>query len=173
MRIIKEIIIKLLRDYYDTDLIIRDIVVSRDKGKETINIFPNLAPAKWRLYVQGTIGSDGIGKPDIKGCEEILDGRRLDKAKQIYRMTKRILRDKGKKSDKPLEKDYDRDYGITPNIKEAHHSDLIDYSFGALLATDTIHVDDVVDFKTIVDEHGILIGQKKLPEEKYDEIGEE
>ena len=39
MKNIKEIIIKLLRDYYDTDLIIRDIVVSRDKGKETINIF--------------------------------------------------------------------------------------------------------------------------------------
>ena len=50
----KDIIEKLLRAYFEIGILINDMIVTENKGRTTINVFKNLAPAKWGLYEQGT-----------------------------------------------------------------------------------------------------------------------
>ena len=89
----KDVIMQLIKDYFGSDILIRDIVITERRGRQTINIFPNLAANKWMIFVEGTTSSvTGLGKPDIDRTDKILEQRRTMKAQQVFAITQRILR---------------------------------------------------------------------------------
>ena len=161
----KDVIMQLIKDYFGSDILIRDIVITERRGRQTINIFPNLAANKWMIFVEGTTSSvTGLGKPDIDRTDKILEQRRTMKAQQVFAITQRILRQR------QVEKEWNNVYAsIIPKIDD-HHTKLIDYSIGALFYTKVLVETEYEEMQSIVDEHGILMGQKLLPKQPYDEI---
>lgn len=146
----KEIILKLIRDYYSKRMIIKDVMVIGRGLKQTIRIMHNLAPNAWKIYRGGIMGNP----PDIKLAGEIIEGERKNIADELYIMTSDILIIRNKQSDfdnLQLEKNVDT------------HSQKMSYCIRALLWMDVISEFDVQYSIEIQDEEGDLVGMRRLP----------
>ena len=160
----RDVIKKLIKEYYDTDIIIRDMVVQESKGKQVINIFSNLASNKWNLFENNIVNPvSGLGKPDLQMTEKILEGRRQLKAEQIYRMAKDIMVNEGKDAE------FHRLWKETEPKENDAHVRLITYSLRALFFMDILTPYEYEMSEPAFDESGHLLGMKQLPREK-DEV---
>jgi hypothetical protein len=170
----KDVIEKLLKSYYEIAILINDVVVSEHKGRTTINIFKNLAPAKWHMYVQGTISSStGLGELDLQSAERILDQERKRIADQIYDISMMVIKQQSIKRSEDMLLKWNQQYTLTPPVKGSDgHEKVINYSLGALFYLDVITPFEYDVTEPGFDESGVLMYMKQLPKKKGDEIEE-
>ena len=86
----KDIILEIIRDYYRKRAIIRDVVISEQKGVRTVNVFDNLAANKWKLFNQDKT------TPNTQLANTIIEGEKRVMAKQLFRIAERVLESMGK-----------------------------------------------------------------------------
>lgn len=156
----RDIIKKLVKEYYESDTIIRDMVVQEDKGKKIINIFSNLAALKWRLYENGIVNSFGFGKPDLELANKIIEERKTEKAKHIYGFAKNALISENKLNA------FHSIWNETEPRNEEGHARLLTYSLRALFFMKILTPYEYDTTQDIIDESGIEIGTKLLPKDE-------
>ena len=120
----KDIIERLLKKYYDIRMILPRTIVTQDKGKTNIQIFDDLAPNLWGMYEQSTVNqTTGMGKLDIPGALTIQDNERSRIAKQIFNLTKTILKQQTFQKKTNIEHQWNQEYGnVTPNENASHEA---------------------------------------------------
>ena len=148
-------IIKLMDEYYSTDIIIKDVVILEEKGQKRVNVFDNLAAIKWKIYKTDKI------TPDIDKTYEITERRKTEKAQQLFSIALGVL----KRTDK-LRK-WNSEYGREPKMED-EHTKLMDYSRGAFYFLNIITPYEYEVQEQLLDEQGILVGNKMIPKEEQD-----
>ena len=151
----KDIVQKLIRQYYETDIIGKEVMITEDKGKKFIQIFDTLMPLKWALY-------DTQRNPDLIKAEEILEKRKKLKASQVYSHTKLILHDKA------FLEQWNEIYKKTPPTENSPHNYMMEYSLGALYEMEILTPYDYQEASNIFDEQGISIAPQLHPKEPED-----
>lgn len=151
----KDIITNLIKEYYKTDIIGKEVLIIEKQGKQMINIFDELMPNKWGLRTT-------TNQPDVEGAKKILEDRRKLKATQVFMHTTRIL--EGKK----VQGEWDELYHRTPPNINSPHEDLMDYSLGALYHLDIITPYEYSELSAIADEQGIILGMQLHPKQVDD-----
>ena len=169
----RDVVKKLIKEYYDTDIIVREMVVQQQQGRQVINIFPNLAAVKWNLFVKGTVDRQtGIGDPDVDRTNQILEARRQQKAEQVFAMVQYIL--KIQEETENFNTDIWKNTVPKPND---YHPSLIQYSQRALFYLKILTPFEYDTTEDQIDESGIEIATKLLPKqvdkENLEGFGEE
>lgn len=157
----KEIILKLIKDYYSISPIIKEVRIQEDKGGgRQIHITDSLAAQKWRMF------KDNKETPDMDAANKVQTHAKQLRARQLFAITKRVLRDLGK-GDEWL-KIWE---GAEPKNTD-DHEELMAYSEGALLFTKVITAFEYEVQEPLFDEKGIIIGNKMIPKEPHDDLRE-
>lgn len=155
----RDILQKLLKEYYNTDLIAKKVVIIGEGAKQQVHIFDALMADEWKLRLNN-------GDPDIEKTEKILENRRKMKAQQLFRRTLAILKYKEETDN------WNREYHKTPpkeeSIQNTPHEELIQYVEGALYFMDVITPFEYTEMSAIVDERGIMQGMQLHPKESDD-----
>lgn len=149
----KEQIKKIIKEYYSTDMIIREVTIEDHKGKQITRIFDQLASIKWNILKQNK-------DPDIERTEVILEKRRVIKAKQLFLIVQNALKTKDK------EDEYNQIYpGGAPETTEPH-TKLMDYCIGALYYLQILTPYEYEVEEPLFDEQGVLLANKLMPKDK-------
>ena len=157
----KDIIKKIIRDYFNTDILLKVVIVTRRKNAEVVTILDSPAPKEWEMYKPNNVDLD------FDMANNLLELRREVKAKQLFRITMRILKYKEKQSE------WDEMWkGTPPEENESQHWELMDYCIGALYFLDVITPYEYEVSQPLFDEHMIGLGFKKLPKEKESVFGD-
>ena len=153
----KQIVINLVKSYYEVDDVIRMMVIQRSRGGHTIFIYPELAANKWRLFQHGTTEI-----PDIDRGKTLNEERRLRYARSGYRLAKIALKNRQKL-------DEFAGYFGKAYINEQDHVEMIGYCVEAFDWLGLIPFEDYEVSAPQIDEGGRLLGMKIKPKEKSEE----
>ena len=156
----KQIIINLVKSYYEIDDVIRMMVIQRSKGGHTIFVYPELAANKWNIWKYET-----TQVPDIERTKQINEERRLRIARSSYKLAKIALKNRGKL-------DMFSTYFGKAFVNEDDHVEMMGYCVEAFDWLGLIPFEDYEVSAPQIDEGGRLLGMKLKPKEKSKENDE-
>lgn len=164
----KDVVLNLIKKYFEIRMILKRTIVTERKGNITINIFDDVAPNLWNMYVQGTMNITTMrGNLDFGKVREIQEEERIRIARQVFQITLAVLQEQGIGAKKKWDLRYGR---ISPDILKSAHADLISYSLGALFDVGVLTPFEYDLTEPAFDETGKLLYVKQLPKPKTDDI---
>jgi len=148
---LKQIILELIRKYYNMGLTVKDTLVMGRGDKQVVRMMISRTAVAWEI-------KNRSGDFDDSLTETFLEKERQRIADQLYKITARVLEWR----EKQISKSYSE---IDNRTKLTDHGAIMDYCVGALFYLEVISPYDIM-YIAPLEREGINYGYKREPEHK-------
>lgn len=165
----RDTILLLLKKYYKISMLIPRTIINEKQGKMTMQVFDDVAPNVWQMYLSGTVNQvTGYGTLDIKQAMDLQEGERTRIARQLFSIALMVLNERSHKTGSDVKKEWHEFFKDVEPKESDGHEKLITYSLGAFFHVGIITPFDYDLSEPAFDETGSMLYMKNLPKPKED-----